>query len=190
MTTRMTPGRFRKDSRPHSVPESVSTGMTGRPVREAKAATPGCSGNSTPGGARVPSGKMTICRPSFTACSAWRTIDRIVAPPPSRSMAIMPVASSSLPNSGMRSNSCFRTKQKRGASVGHSSVSNADSWRDAISAGPAGRLSSPSIWIRMRQIRRRLASTKRVQNRASGITPAGEISRTTVAGSTIRKVEP
>ena len=48
---------------PNNAQNRVTTGTTGRCVLAASAATPDCSGNLTPGVARVPSGKITICRP-------------------------------------------------------------------------------------------------------------------------------
>ena len=44
ITIRITPGRLRKARRPQQRPELVATGITGKPVRADRAATPGCSG--------------------------------------------------------------------------------------------------------------------------------------------------
>src|ERR1700759_144456 len=54
MTIRMVPGRLRNARRPQHRPESVDTGITGIPVRDATAAMPDCNTTGLPGSLRVP----------------------------------------------------------------------------------------------------------------------------------------
>ena len=90
ITIRIVPGRLRNARRPQNRPESVETGITGRPVRDARAAMPDCKARTVPARSACPRGRSRSAAAPRTARSASRSKTRIAAPPASRSTAIMP----------------------------------------------------------------------------------------------------
>ena len=74
------------------------------------------------------------------------------------------------------------------AASSHTKVSNADWWRDAISAAPGGMCSSPVTSSRMPQIIRSAATMNRAQNIGTVRVRSGVTTRMTVAISVSTKV--
>ena len=83
------PGRF-SPRFGHSRPLSVATGTTGSPSARYSPAKPDLSGGVSPGGTRVPSGKMNTDRPSAFAAAPAFIMLLSAAADASRSTGIAP----------------------------------------------------------------------------------------------------
>ena len=103
---------------------------------------------------RVPSGKITSCRPSFTSAAARFSVLISERGPPPRSTEIMPTFFRYQPNTGIIISSRLRMNSGCSKKRTSANVSQNDWCLEATTSGPAGIFSTPRNSIRMLQITR------------------------------------